>query len=119
MTRSFRRSIVAAAIAASALVDCLGCQDVGEPTGSEAGVRGKAVYMNVCIACHNGDPNEDGALGPAIADSSLELLEAKVLRAEYPEGYEPKRAGIVMPSFGYLEEKLPDLAAFLAEAERQ
>ena len=75
--------------------------------------------MNVCIACHNGDPNEDGALGPPIAGSSLELLEAKVLRAEYPEGYVPKRAGIVMPKFEYIEEKLPDLAAFLADANRQ
>ncbi len=73
-------------IAAAALI---GCDDAGEPTGSEAAQRGKSVYMSVCIVCHNGDPNEDGALGPAIAGSSLELIQAKVLRAEYPEGYEP------------------------------
>lgn len=97
---------------------CLGCQDGGEPSDSEASVSGRTVYMNVCIACHHGDPSQDGTLGPAIAGSSLELLEAKVLRAEYPEGYEPKRTGIVMPTFEFLEEKLPDLAAFLAEAER-
>jgi len=105
----------AAAITATTLI---GCDDGEGPTGSEAAQRGKTVYMSVCIACHNGDPNEDGTLGPAIAGSSLELIAAKVLRAEYPEGYEPKRAGIIMPKFPYLEAKLPDVTAFLAEVKR-
>ncbi len=116
MTRSFQNLILVTA-AAVALATLSGCEEGSEPAVSEAATRGKAVYMNVCIACHNGDPNEDGALGPAIARASRELLEAKVLRAEYPEGYEPKRAGIVMPKFEYLDEKIPDLVAFLAELE--
>ena len=117
MTRSSRKAGSLAAAAAIAVFAFAGCGET-EPIGSEAAARGRAVYMNVCIACHNGNPNQDGALGPAIAGSSLELIQAKVLRAEYPEGYEPKRAGIVMPKFEYLEEKLPDVAAFLAEVKR-
>ena len=117
MTRSIRNS-VGFALATIATAPFVGCEDSGEPAGSEAAARGRAVYMNVCIACHHGDPNEDGVLGPAIAGSSVELLEARVLRAEYPEGYEPKRPGIVMPKFEYLEDKIPDLAVFLAEVER-
>jgi len=119
MTRKFRQTKIAAAIAAAALTGCLGCEDGGEPTGSAAAASGRTVYMNVCVACHHGDPNQDGTLGPSIAGSSLELLEAKVLRAKYPAGYEPKRKDILMPTFEFLEEKLPDLAAFLAEVERQ
>ncbi len=112
MTRNLRISIyIAAGVFASTLA---GCEEGGEPTGSDAAARGKAVYMNVCVACHNGDPSVDGALGPAIAGSSFELLEAKILRGEYPEGYEPKRPGVVMPKFEFLREKIPDLAAFLA-----
>ena len=52
---------------------------------------GKRVYNNVCIACHNGDPSVDGALGPAIAGASQELLHARVVEGVYPPGYEPKR----------------------------
>ena len=71
----------------------------------------------VCSACHNSrNPHADGMLGPAIAGSSRELLEAKVLRNEYPPGYTPKRPGtITMAPFPFLEEKIGDLEAFLAE----
>lgn len=116
MTRRLRITINTATVGLALVL--AGCEDAGMPDGSEAAVRGRAVYMNVCIACHNGDPNLDGALGPAIAGSSRELLEAKVLRAEYPEGYQPKRPGMVMPKFEFLEDKIPDLTAFLAEAKR-
>lgn len=95
----------------------LGCNDAQAPV-PDAAARGKVTYMNVCIACHAADPGEDGILGPAIADASLELLEAKVLRGEYPKGYEPKRAGATMPNYAYVAEQLPDLQAFLAEAKR-
>ena len=77
---------------------------------------GEKVYQNVCIACHNGNPNLDGALGPANAGSSEELLSAKVLRGEYPPGYTPKRPGsTTMPRFEYLADKIPALAAYLRE----
>ena len=115
---ALRSGILHAATAVIAAAALIGCDNGAESNYSEAAGRGRSVYMNVCIACHNGDPSKDGALGPAIAGSSLELIEAKVLRAEYPEGYEPKRAGIVMPKFAYIEENLPDIAAFLAEVKK-
>ena len=74
---------------------------------------GRAVYMGNCIACHALDATIDGALGPAVSGSSLELLEARVVRGEYPEGYEPKRPSRVMVPLPHLEPKLPELAAYL------
>lgn len=74
---------------------------------------GRGVYNANCIACHNMDPTKDGALGPAVAGSSLALLEARVLRAEYPEGYTPKRDTRVMVALRHLEPKIKDLKAYL------
>jgi mono/diheme cytochrome c family protein len=83
---------------------------------SPLALEGEKVYQNVCIACHNGNPNLDGALGPANAGSSQELLEAKVLRGEYPPGYTPKRPGsTTMPRFEFLADKIPAIAAYLGE----
>jgi mono/diheme cytochrome c family protein len=78
--------------------------------------EGEKVYLNVCIACHNGNPNLDGAIGPANAGASEELLTAKILRGEYPPGYPPKRPGsATMPRFEFLADKIPALAAYLRE----
>ena len=88
-------------------------EDGGE---NPAATRGRKIYMNVCIQCHAGDPTKDGAVGPALAGSSLELLEARVLRGEYPPGYTPKRSSGAMPQFPYLEDQIGDLAAYLAQA---
>ncbi len=74
---------------------------------------GRAVYNANCIACHGMDPTRDGALGPAVSGSSLELLEARVLRGEYPDGYEPKRPSRVMVALPHLENELPALEAYL------
>jgi len=74
---------------------------------------GRAVYNANCIACHNMDPTKDGALGPALSGSSLALIEARVLRGEYPEGYKPKRPTRVMIPLPQLEPRLPELAAYL------
>ena len=59
------------------------------------------------------DPTIDGALGPAVSGSSLELLEARVMRGEYPDGYTPKRSSRVMVALPHLQPRLPELAAFL------
>ena len=79
--------------------------------------KGEQIYRNVCTACHGGNPNQAGSAGPAIAGSSRELLEAKVLRGEYPPGYEPKRGSAAMPVLPYLKDHIADLAAYLANAE--
>jgi mono/diheme cytochrome c family protein len=104
---------------AAIAVFALACSRADQPELSDLARDGEKVYQNVCIACHNGNPNLDGALGPANAGSSQELLAAKVLRGEYPPGYAPKRPGSnAMPRFEYLADKIPALAAYLAEVKR-
>jgi hypothetical protein len=78
---------------------------------------GRATYNANCIACHAMDPRIDGALGPAVAGASAELIAARVLRAEYPEGYTPARETRVMVPLPHLEPKLPELTAYLASLE--
>lgn len=109
-TRRVRPAALAAL--ASAALACGG----GEESGGldAAAARGKTIYENVCTACHNRDPRESGALGPGVAGASLELLEAKVLRAEYPPGYAPKLPSAAMPKYEYLAGSLGDVAAYLA-----
>ena len=78
---------------------------------------GRSAYNANCMACHGLDPTKDGALGPAVAGSSLALLEARVLRAEYPEAYEPKRATRVMIPLPHLAPRLVELTAYLKSLE--
>jgi mono/diheme cytochrome c family protein len=84
------------------------------PDPAALAARGRAVYNANCIVCHNLDPAQDGGLGPAALGSSRELLEARVLRAEYPEGYTPKRDTRAMVPLPHLEPELDALTAFLA-----
>ena len=97
----------------------LGCSEGGEAPDESAAARGERIYKMVCISCHNADPSVDGSVGPAIAGSSPELLEARVIRGVYPPGYRPKRAGTSMPSFPYLAEEIANLEAFLDEAAKR
>ncbi|MCS5635277.1 MAG: cytochrome c [Myxococcota bacterium] len=96
-----------------------GERDAPAAAGSEVGLdeslrdRGRAVYTANCSACHNRDPSLPGNLGPPVAGSSLELLEARLLRNAYPEGYTPKRDSRVMMALPYLKDDIPSLAAYL------
>ena len=89
-----------------------------EPEPENLVEKGRQAYLGNCIACHNPDPTVDGALGPAVDGSSLELLEARVLRAEYPEGYTPKRTTGSMLAMPFLEAQIPALAAYLEAAAK-
>ena len=99
----------------------------GTPTGdgtataggseSDLVARGERVYNVNCIACHARDPRQDGGLGPAIAGSSRELIEARVLRAEYPPGYTPKKDTRLMVPLKHLEPDIDALAAYLGTFE--
>ena len=80
--------------------------------------RGELVYKNVCTACHNADPTLPGSLGPAIAGSSRDLLEHRVVRGTYPEGYAPQRDSAAMPQFPHLAGSIDDLAAYLAGKDK-
>ena len=91
------------------------CSESGVPADGPAALvkRGQQVYQNNCTACHARDPVQVGTVGPAIAGSSLELLQAKVLRGEYPPGYTPQRTTGAMPLRPDLEADLPAMAAYL------
>lgn len=107
------RSRLAPLLALAALLACSAEQD-GDPQLALA-KRGAQVYQGNCTACHALDPAQPGPLGPPIAGSSLALLEAKVLRNEYPPGYAPKRDTEAMIPLVHLAPELPALAEFLAE----
>jgi mono/diheme cytochrome c family protein len=77
--------------------------------------KGRQIWLGNCVACHATDPAKDGPLGPAVAGSSRELVEARVLRGEYPSGYTPKRPSKVMPPRPDLAPSVPDLAAYLSQ----
>lgn len=99
-----------AAFGAMALT-AIACSEGGG--SGDAVARGEQVYRNVCVTCHGADPSLDGVLGPSVAGASRELLEAKVLHGTYPEGYAPRRGSGQMPKLTYLEDAIPDLAAYL------
>ena len=87
----------------------------GTATTAAAGdpEKGRQVYLGQCVACHNRDPAKDGPLGPAVKGSSPELVEARVVRGEYPAGYTPKRPSKVMPLRPDLAASISDLAVYL------
>ncbi len=74
---------------------------------------GRTLYTLHCMACHSPDPRKDGALGPALKGSGLELLQARVLRGEYPPGYAPKRATQIMRKLPLSDSDVAAIHAYL------
>lgn len=96
------------------LFSCTKKQD--QPPGNtpaQAIERGKSIYKLNCTACHNADPSKDGSTGPAIANSTKELLEARILKASYPQDYKPKRDTKQMPALPHLEKEIPAITSYL------
>lgn len=87
-----------------------GCSDAGLSPAAE---RGRQIYLAYCIACHNLDPAQPGAVGPPIKGASRELLEAKVVNGSYPPGYTPKRPTKVMVAIPAVAPELAALAEYL------
>ena len=88
-------------------------------TQEEIVEAGRGAYMANCTACHNIDATKDGALGPAVSGASLELLEARVLRSEYPEGYTPKRDTRIMVALRHLEPQMKELSVYLDSLQEE
>ncbi len=110
---------LAGLLAAAAAWGVVACGPSGQDgAGTDPLVkRGRAVYAANCTACHAHDPCRDGNLGPAIAGSSRELLEARVLHGTYPPGYAPKRDTKAMIPLPHLEGEIDALAAYLGAAD--
>jgi mono/diheme cytochrome c family protein len=90
------------------------CSKESKQSGQSADwERGRAVYVANCVACHNSDPSKDGPIGPSLKGSPKELIESRVLRTEYPPGYQPKRNTKIMPTFPFLKTEIPYLAVYL------
>jgi mono/diheme cytochrome c family protein len=83
------------------------------PPLSPEAERGRQVYQSNCTACHNSDPALPGSLGPEVKGSSRALLEARILRAEYPAGYTPKRETRIMQALPALQDDVPAIAEYL------
>jgi mono/diheme cytochrome c family protein len=76
--------------------------------------KGRTLYSLRCASCHNpADPTKDGALGPAIAGSSRELLDVRLNQGGYPAGYKPKRETKLMQRLPHTPEELDALHAYL------
>jgi mono/diheme cytochrome c family protein len=86
------------------------CSEQGQNPLAE---RGRQVYLSQCTACHATDPSQPGPVGPPLKGSSRELLEAKMLRGEYPPGYKPKRSTAVMPPQTQAANDIPAIAEYL------
>ncbi len=82
-------------------------------TPDQLAVHGKTVYQLNCVACHGADPKVDGPVGPSIAGSSKELIEARVMRTQYPDDYKPKRTSHTMVALPHLQNEIPALHAYL------
>lgn len=87
-----------------------GCAESG---GDALAARGRQVYLAQCIQCHNANPALPGPVGPPVKGASRELLEAKIVRGEYPPGYNPQRPTKVMSPQPTLAPEIPALTAYL------
>ncbi|HUP56603.1 MAG TPA: cytochrome c [Bdellovibrionota bacterium] len=86
----------------------------GAPQAVDLVAKGRVVYQSNCTACHHSDPTKNGPLGPEIAGSSLELLTARIMKAEYPPGYKPKRDTRQMAAIPQLQADIPAIHAYLS-----
>lgn len=84
-----------------------------EERAAQMAKTGRSIYLSACTACHNPDPKKDGPVGPAIAFSSFELVEKRVVEAAYPAGYRPKRDTHTMVALPHLKGDVPAIHAYL------
>jgi mono/diheme cytochrome c family protein len=105
--------IIGLALSIAGLGACTGpTVDPNDPVAMSI-ERGRQIYQTNCTACHNSDPSRPGTVGPEIAGSPRALVEARVMHAQYPPGYSPKRATTLMTPLPQLEGNLDDITAYL------
>lgn len=114
-----RLGLLVVAALATLFVSACKPAKLAPPSATPDAARGKQIYLGNCISCHNADPTKDGSIGPAVAGSPRDLIEARVLHGQYPPGYKPKRGTNVMQPLPFLQPNLDDIAAFLAAPQTQ
>lgn len=87
--------------------------DLSKNGASQLAGRGKIVYEANCITCHSRNPKTSGPLGPDVYGSSKELLTARVVYGNYPEGYKPKRESHLMRALPHLQPEINALYEYL------
>lgn len=87
--------------------------DSASMTLEQLKTQGRKVYAINCTACHGVDPAKEGAMGPAVQGSSLELLEKRIIDGTYPENYKPKRPTKIMQPLPFLKSDIKALHAYL------
>lgn len=109
ISRRRARGLLAAALIGATAAGCSESPQL--PPGA---ARGRAIYQGQCGVCHHpSDPSQPGPVGPPIAAVPRAVLEAKVLRGAYPEGYTPKRTSRLMPPMPQLAADLDVVAEYL------
>jgi mono/diheme cytochrome c family protein len=103
-------ALLRAALGALTATLLAACSDGG---GDPLVARGRQIYLSQCTQCHSADPAQAGPVGPPVKGASRELLEAKILRGDYPPRYTPKRSTKVMPPQPALAPDIPALAAYV------
>jgi mono/diheme cytochrome c family protein len=83
------------------------------PQSSDPVARGRFIYMERCVVCHNQGPNLPGSQGPPIAGSSRELVAARVPHLSYPPGYRPKHNSHAMKAMPELAPQVDAMTAYL------
>lgn len=108
-------AIILSLLAIVALADCKK-KPVDEVTSPEEELKadGRKLYIANCLACHSGDPKQDGTVGPSLAGSNFEVLKAKLVEGKYPAGYAGKRPlSGTMPRYPFTDDQIKSLEAFL------
>lgn len=98
------------------LVSFTGCQKTTKTTNSvetSLVTRGRTVYQSNCTACHHPNPHLPGSIGPEVFGSSRALLEARILRGDYPPDYKAKRMTHVMNALPQLKDEIDAIHAYL------
>ena len=74
----------------------------------------KSLYISKCASCHNLNPAKAGAVGPDIANASLELVTLKTQKRQYPVGYKPKRKTNAMPKIVLTQKQIRDIHHYIS-----
>ena len=91
----------------------INCSDSSKSQFSDEYLRGKHVYNQNCISCHNPDPRLLGVLAPDIAGSKEEVIRSMILTGKPPKGVKPKWPDAEMAPLPHLESEVPYIYEYL------